>query len=446
MRLLPRLAVLRSALLLSGLVSLVALGPIACSASNETPGAGGSGQGGDGAQGGSGGDGGSGGTMVGSGGSGGEGGTGGMMAGSGGMGGAGGSGGSGGSGGMGGGQNGTATKVVSVYGSGSTVMANETDLASGVGKSTPWQDQSTDAIGLVSDGPGSGLCVLRSSAGGELRVASYSAGAWTPGFNQALPALEAGLASQGGPQLAAAGGIGHLVYKGTDGFYYYGRLQNKVWVSKKEAITANGQHSSGPNPPAVAAVGNAPVIAFIGADGTFYDQSRAGGAWTAATPHSIGVKAAAATPGIVALESGPELVAVFASEAGTLNWLSRKGLVWTNPQPIEGASSLDQPSLAPLPGGGALLAYRGTDQRLYTARLSTGDAPTWSVPVQGAGGGNPILVVPPAITRGGKGAEAEMIYADNLNSVYSTRLVGGAWLPRAFAGSASGRIAIATLP
>ncbi|MDI3290629.1 hypothetical protein [Polyangium sp. 15x6] len=444
MRFLPRLAVLRSALLFSGLVSLAAAGPIACAASNETPGVGGGGEGGDGAQGGSGGAGGSGGTMVGPGGTGGAGGAGGMMAGSGG---AGGSAGSGGGGGMGGGaQNGTATKVVSVYGSGSAVIANETDLESGAPKSTPWQAQTTDAIGLASDGVGTVICVLRSSVGGELRVASYSAGAWTPGFNEAPPALEAGLASQGGPQVAAAGGIGHLVYRGTDGFYYYGRLQNKLWVSKKESITANGQPSSGPNPPAVAAIGNAPVIAFVGADGTFYDQSRAGGAWSAPTPHPIAGKAAPATPGIVALDAGPELVAVFANEAGSLHWMSRKGIVWTNPQPIEGASSLDQPSLAPLPGGGALLAYRGTDQRLYTARLSTGDAPTWTVPVQGAGGGNPVLVVPPAITRGGKGAEAEMIYADNLNSVYSTRLVGGAWLPRAFAGSASGRIAIATLP
>ncbi|MDI1451289.1 hypothetical protein QHF85_45020, partial [Polyangium sp. 6x1] len=394
-----------------------------------------------------GGSGGAGGTIAGSGGdggAGGSGGAGGMIPGSGG---AGGAGGAGGSGGMGSGvQNGTATKVVSVFGGGSAIIANETDLESGAGKSTPWQDQTQDAIGLASDGTGTGVCVLRSSAAGELRVAFYSAGAWTPGFGQPLPALDAGLTSQGGPQVAAAGGVGHLVYKGADGFYYYGRLQNKLWVSKKEAITANGQPSSGPNPPAVAAIGNAPVIAFVGADGVFYDQSRNGGAWSAATPHPIGSKAATATPGIVALESGPELVAVFANEAGGLQWLSRKGAVWTNPQPIEGASSLDQPSLAPLPGGGALLAYRGTDQRLYWARLSAGDSPAWSVPTQGAGGGNPVLLAPPAITRGGKGGEAEMIYADNLSSVYSTRLVGGAWLAPTFAGSASGRIAIATLP
>ncbi|MDC0743510.1 hypothetical protein [Polyangium mundeleinium] len=440
MRLLSRLAVLRSALLFSGLVSLAALGPLACAASNDTPGTGG--EGGDGAQGGSGG---SGGTMVGPGGAGGAGGAGGMMAGSGGTGGSGGSGG-GGSGGMGGGQNGTATKIVSVFGGGSAVLAAESDLESGAMKSTPWQDQTQDVIGLASDGTGTGICVLRSSASGELRVALYSAGAWSPGLGQPVPALEAGLASQGGPQIAGTAGVAHLVYKGTDGSYYYGRRQNDSWVSKKEPITANGQPSSGPNPPAVAALGNAPVIAFVGADGTFYDQSRSGGAWSAATPHAIAGKAASATPGIVALASGPELVAVFANEAGSLHWLSRKGAVWTSPQSIEGASSLDQPILAPLPGGGALLAYRGTDQRLYTARLSTGDAPTWSTPAQGAGGKNPVLLAPPALTRGGKGAEAEMIYADNLNTVYSTRLVGGAWLTPTFAGSASGRLAIATLP
>ncbi|WP_170319475.1 hypothetical protein [Polyangium spumosum] len=430
---------LRSNFLFSGLVALACLGPIACAAGNETRGAGGGGEGGQGAQGGSGG---AGGETAGPGGAGGAGGAGGMMSGSGG---AGGAGGAGGGGGMGG-QNGTATKAVTVFGGGSATIASETDLESGVTKTTPWQAQSTDAIGLASDGTGTGICVLRSNVNGELRVALYSGGAWTPASGQTVPSLEAGLLSEGGAQVAGGGGVGHLVYKGTDGFYYYGRFQNALWVSKKEAITANGQHSSGPNPPAVAAIGNAPVIAFVGADGTFYDQSRSGGAWSAATPHPIAGKAAPATPGIVALDSGPELVAVFANEAGSLHWLSRTSGTWTSPLPIEGASSLDQPSLAPLPGGGALLAYRGADQRLYTARLSAGDAPAWSVPVAGAGAANPFLLVPPAVARGGKGAEAEMIYADNLGSVYSTRLVAGAWIAPAFAGSASGRVAIATLP
>ncbi|TKD00698.1 hypothetical protein [Polyangium fumosum] len=440
MRLLSRSAVLRSALLFGGLVSSAALGPLACAASNETPSPGG--EGGDGAQGGSGG---AGGTMVGTGGAGGSGGEGGMIAGSGGAGGSGGNGG-GGSGGMGGGQNGSATKIVTVFGGGSTLLASESDLASGAKKSTPWQDQTLDAIALASDGTGMGLCVIRSSATGELRVATYSGEAWTPGAGQPVPALEAGLASQGGPQLAGAAGISHLVYKGTDGFYYYGRRQADAWVSKKEAITAGGTHSSGPSAPAVAALGNAPVIAFVGADGTFYDQSRSGGAWSAATPHPIAGKAAAVTPGLAALDDGPQLVAVFAAEGGNLHWLMRQNGVWTSPQPIEGASSLDQPILAPLPEGGAMLAYRGTDQRLHTARLSTGDTPTWSLPTQGAGDKNPILLAPPALTRGGKGAEAEMIYADNLNTVYATRLVNGTWLPPTFAGSASGRVAIATLP
>ncbi|HVK69502.1 MAG TPA: hypothetical protein VM694_33825, partial [Polyangium sp.] len=66
MRLLSRWAVLRSALLFTGLVSLTALGPLACATSHETPSTGG--EGGGGAQGGSGG---TGGTVVGPGGAGG---------------------------------------------------------------------------------------------------------------------------------------------------------------------------------------------------------------------------------------------------------------------------------------------------------------------------------------------------------------------------------------
>jgi len=427
-----RSTALSSALLISGFFSLLAAGPVGCATGNNDRGVGGGGEGGAG---GSGGSGGAGGMMAGSGG---------MMAGSGGAGGTGGSGGSG--GGAGGGAMGTATQVVTVFGGGSAIVATRTDLVAGGSNQTPFQDQTEEPIALASDGNGIGICAIRSTASGDLRFSLFEGGTWTPGAGQPLTAIQAGVKCDGGPSLAGAGGVGHIAYKGADGFYYYGRLQNKIWISANEAISAAGVQSSGPQPPAVAAIGNAPVIAFVGADGVFYDQSRAGGAWSSASSHPIAGKAAPLTPAIAALDSGPELVAVFAAESGDLQWLSRASGTWTNPLPIGGAPALDPPRLAPLPGGGAILAYRGTDQRLYTARLSAGDAPAWTTPAAGAGAANPFLLSSPAIARGGKGAEAEMIYVDNLTSVYSTRLVEGAWMTPAFVGSASGKLAITTIP
>jgi len=349
--------------------------------------------------------------------------------------------------GSGGGATGTAKKILTVFGSGSVVIANQVDPVTGASISTPWQDQTEDAIGLAADDSGTAVGLLRSKTTGELRYAFYGDGAWTPGASGTPTTLEPGLTSASGPSVAADGATAHGAFRGKDGKYYYARVQNKSWSSKAEAITAGGQQSSGPNPPAVAAIGMTPVIAFVGADGVFYDQSRSGGAWSPATAHPFAGKAASVTPAIAALDAGPELVAVFV-EAGAngLYWLARKAGTWTAPTPITGAASTESPSLAPLPGGGAILAYRGTDQRLYTARLATGDAPTWTAPSAGAGGASPFLSGAPAVAKGAIGAEAELVYVDNLSSVYSSRLVNGAWSAPKFAGSASGRVAITTVP
>lgn len=416
--------------------SLFAL-PLACAAGNTTPeGGGGSSEGGGGA----------------------SSGTGGAMGGAGGM----GSGmssasmssssssasssASSGTGGSGGGMNGTATKIVSVYGGGSAIIANSTDVSGGSGFSTPWTEQSEEAIGLASDDNGVGITLLRASATGEIKVAFYSNGQWSPGLGQPLPSLELGLKCEGGPSLAGGGGLGHATYRGTDGFYYYARTQNKLWLSVKESITFGGKQSTGPQPPAIAAVGNQPVIAFVGADQIFYDQSRAGGAWSAPTPHTFSGQAAPTTPAIVALDAGPELVAVFA-EASTskLFWLMRKTNVWSTPTELPGATAVGSPALAPLPGGGAVLAFQGTDQRIYTAQLSAGDMPTWSKVEMGLSGVNPTLKAPPAVARGAKGAQAELIYVDLQSTVHSTRLVAGEWSAPVLAGSASARVNIATI-
>jgi len=343
--------------------------------------------------------------------------------------------------------NGTATKIITVYGGGSAIIASSNDLTGGNNLSTPWTEQSEEAIGLASDGNGVGVALLRTSSTGEIKVAFYSNGQWSPGLGQPLPSLELGLKCQGGPSIAGGEGIGHATYRGADGNYYYARTQNKLWLSVKESITFGGKPSTGPNPPAIAAVGNQPVIAFVGADQVFYDQSRAGGAWGAATPHTFSGQAAATTPAITALEAGPELVAVFV-EATTskLFWLTRKTNVWSSPTELPGATAAGSPSLAPLPGGGAVLVFQGTDQRIYTAQLSDGDTPTWSTVEMGLSGVNPQIKSPPAVARGGKGAQAELIYVDTQNTVHSTRLINGQWSAPVLAGSASARVNIATIP
>lgn len=93
-----------------------------------------------------------------------------------------------------------------------------------------------------------------------------------------------------------------------------------------------------------------------------------------------------------------------------------------------------------------MLGFKGVDQGLYTAQLSAGDSPTWTNAVAGAGGATPQLISPPALAKGATGADAEMIYVDQNFTVYSTRLVAGAWTTPSFTGSASAHIAMATIP
>lgn len=339
------------------------------------------------------------------------------------------------------------TQIITIFGGGSSLIANYSDLAKNMGFATPWQDQSDDVIGLASDGQGTGIGVFRSKTTGELKAAFYQSNTWIPGFGATVAPLEAGLTCEGGTSVAGAGGIGHLVYRGKDGLYYYGKVQGKVWSAKKDPITVGGKQSSGPNPPAVAAVGTTPVIAFVGADNVFYDQTQSGGTWQAAVAHSFGGQAAAYTPAITVLDMGPELLAVF-GEAVTnkLYWTVRKSGVWSTPAVVPGATTAESPVVAPLAMGGAMLGYKGTDQLLYTARLSAGDAPTWANPVSGAGAANPMLISAPALARGAIGAEAELIYLDQNYTVYSSRLVAGAWTTPGLTGSASTHISMATVP
>jgi hypothetical protein len=355
-----------------------------------------------------------------------------------------GSGGSGGGGGAGGGGPAPATKIFSVYGGGSAVIANVYDVIQASAFSTPYNDPSDDAIGVALIGDGTVIAMARAKNSGELRYARWN-GTWAPAFGSQLLPVQIGLLITGGPSAAGSSNKGHVAYQGTDMKFYYAAEQGGLWNPTQEPITAAAQQSTGPVPPAIAMSGADPLVAFVGADGDVYDQIRAGGVWQAAQSHGVAGQAASVTPALTPLLAGPELLLVF-TQTGTsaLEFSLRSAGVWSAPAPIAGAVSDDPVSIAALTAGGALLAYRGKDGHIYTALLSSGAQPSWSAPVMGVGGSNPTLVAPPAVATGAKGAQAELLYIDSNFTLDSSRLVGGVWSAPAFAGSASGRIGMVT--
>jgi hypothetical protein len=325
------------------------------------------------------------------------------------------------------------------------VVASVTNVVTNMGFATPWMEQSDDAIGLAVTGSGLGVCVLRSKATGQLRYSTWNGSDWFPGFGASLFPLGAGGAiAVAGPAVAASNDKGHAVYQGTDLKYYYAEESNFMWNPANELITSGGKDAEGPAAPALVVLGQSPVVAFIGKDGDLYDQTRMAGVWQAAVPHGVAGQPAAAVPAMAVLTQGPELVLVFADAAAhALHFTTRTAGVWSVPAAIAGATSDDPVSLAPLAMGGAVLAYRGKDSHLSTALLAA-DGATWSAPVAGVSGAATVLVSPPAVATGAKGADAELIYLDAAYIVYSSRLINGTFGAASLFSTGGARLAIAT--
>jgi hypothetical protein len=341
--------------------------------------------------------------------------------------------------------------IVQLYATGNLLVGQSYNVPSMMGSlSNPFGEDTQDAIGLAFTGQGVAVAVMRSQglpdAGplGELHWARWN-GSFTPGFGGVWPAVMPGLLINGGPSIAGSALKAHCAYQGTDMNYYYAEFFNNAWTTTNQPITAGGTPSTGPQPPAIVALANNPIIAYIGNDQDLHDQALVAGVWQPQHAHGA-TGAASTTPAIVAPAQGPELLVVFASAAAqNLMFTARTAGTWTTPALIPGASSGDQVSLAPLAAGGAILVWRGTDMLLYTSMFSAGPPASWSVPVTGVMGSNPTLVTPPAVATGASGAQAELLYLDtNLYELYSARMIAGAWGPRIGAGSATFRMAVAT--
>jgi hypothetical protein len=193
-----------------------------------------------------------------------------------------------------------------------------------------------------------------------------------------------------------------------------------------EGITSGGNQSFGPAASALCAVQEGPTAIFTGQNGDLFDQRRGSNAWNPAFAHGLG-DVALGVPAASALPSAGEMLVVFRWKANSsLRSTLLKGGSWGAPVEIPNALSDDPPALVPLPGGGALVAFRGTDKKIY---WSAWNGSVWTqAAALVSGGANPAIKSAPSLGRGLLG-DAELVFVEDnaLGAISHATFTKGSW-------------------
>ena len=234
---------------------------------------------------------------------------------------------------------------------------------------------------------------------------------------------------------------GYLAYTGT-------------W-SSPQAIGVSGNQDFGQFAATIAARSStsATVAFFDGRSGASINDvatsDLAAGSWQATVDIAgntiVGNATGYVIPAAIAALSGtgPELLSVYVDVNTQIQVATRSSGTWSAPVAVAGATTYDPVALAPLPGGGAILAFRGQDTRLYWSVYSSG---AWSA-VAPFAIPNVTIARPPAVTHGIAGDVAELAYIDGSGTAYHARLTGSTWsAPVMVGGTALVGVAIAAAP
>lgn len=324
-----------------------------------------------------------------------------------------------------------------------------TDLFAGTWRptDTSWTtatltDSSPSGPALAMASATSALGALRGAAGGAGTVDTtlFSGASWS-----APAALGATVVTRARVTLATDGTSYYGAFHGNDfRHYFFVRSAAGAFGPVAEPVGTSGSQSFGPSPGALTVRSGTPTFAFAGNDQNLYVQERASGAWAAA------VRAATDTltlsPAIVPLTSGGELLVTYVrSTDARIQFVLRTGGLWSSPMTVNATALTSDPvALVALPGGGAVLAWRGLDQGLYWSRYSvTG----WSAPAPALSPA-PTLASAPALAPGVGGADAELAFvASSTGHVLHTRLRSATWsAPTDLGGAGRTEVALASAP
>jgi hypothetical protein len=257
--------------------------------------------------------------------------------------------------------------------------------------------------------------------------------------------------AQGTPALAVTGSTAEVVYWGGDGKYYLGSYATGTWTAGMPVTPQGGTQSFGSSGPAAAAVGSSVVAVQSGTNGTLYDQTWTAGTWQAANAHSGTSVVTTLSPAVVALQGGTaDLMIVYVRGTDDhLDYTTRTAGTWSAPAEVYDVSGNIAytgftPTLAALPGGGAIVVWQGGNNMAYASTYTAGTG--WAAPAQIPS--TTTVVSAPAVATGVCGASAIAAYVLTGGQVEVTSLTGTSWsTPSAIAGATGMQsVAVATSP
>lgn len=252
------------------------------------------------------------------------------------------------------------------------------------------------------------------------------------------------------PVLAVTGAIAHLVYQQKDFKFYHGQYTASAWDAATDPVGVGVAQSYGPRGPGFAAVGTTPVVLQAGDDGFLYDRDDPGGVWTVAHQQAATSVEKTEPPALVALTGGSaELLGVYLRQTDfKIMSVTRTSGTWAGPVLLDVNAYANEPvHVAPMSGGRALLAYRGSDGKAYFSVYDPTKSPVWGIPAA-LGSTAPLVESAPAIAPGVCGDDAVVAYAATGGAVSVTRFAGGTFGPAVAVTGTSGAkyVGIATRP
>jgi len=277
----------------------------------------------------------------------------------------------------------------------------------------------TDRVSVVPFGVGF-LGVVR--AADDTIASSFFGGAsWS------AAAAVGSVATRDAPVLAVTGTTAHLAYQQKVDFkFYHGQYTGSAWDAATDPVGVGVAQSFGPRGPGFAAVGTTPVVLQAGDDGFLYDRAYTG-TWSAAHQQAATSVEKTLPPTLVALTGGTaDLLGVYMRLTDfKIMSVTRTSGTWAAPVLLDVNAYANEPvNLAPLSGGRALLAYRGSDNKGYFSVYDPTKTPVWTAPAA-IGGSAPLVESAPAIAPGVCGDDAVVAYAATGGAVNVTRFAGG---------------------
>jgi hypothetical protein len=305
------------------------------------------------------------------------------------------------------------------------------------------------SVAVVAKGDALGL--LHATTGDALAFTSWNGAAWS-----SLAELHADT-TRGKPALVANGGGAYAVFQNPTVFTFsYETWSSGSWGTSAKAVTPVGlaQQACGPSPAVLAPFGATASLVFVnggacgGPSNDLRSSDLGGSGWSTSTEianNPVDMASTSPAAAVAAPSSGPELVVAYVAQGTSQIYTAyRTATGWSMPTLLTNGLTNDPIALAPVTGGGAVMAYRGTDMMLYTA-FFTGT--TWALPAA-AFSPNVTVDAAPSVAAGVGTAMVEMAYVDANGALWHTRYGGSAWSAATQVGTASGfaHVAIASGP